>query len=60
MKNGQFRDIGHTRNTMMTNKNTNQVPVKTKKFLFGIRHSPGSSYSQVGTKNVKTHNRTKC
>jgi hypothetical protein len=55
MKNGQFRDIGHTRNRVMTNKHTNQVLVKAKKFLLVIRHSACSSYIQVGTKSIKTH-----
>ena len=32
--------------------------VKAKKSLLVIRHSPG--YSQVGTKNIKTYDRTRC
>jgi hypothetical protein len=60
MRNGKFRDIGHTGNRMMTNKSTNQVFVKGKKFLLVIRHSLCPSYSPVGTKSIMTHKRTKC
>jgi len=45
MENEQFRDIGHTRNRMMTNKNINRVLVNAKKFLLVIRHSPCYSCS---------------
>ena len=40
MKNEQFRDFDQTRKRMTTNKNTNQVLVKAKKFLLVIRHTP--------------------